>query len=305
VTQDTLTIPDRQIVDFLSRHRLPPAFRRTAENYYLPLARRLPEIRDGRRQLLLGINGAQGTGKSTLADFLRFAAESLFDWRVAVLSIDDFYYTLDERNTLAENVHPLLRTRGVPGTHDTDVLRDCLDQLRILDRDGRIALPRFDKAVDDRADKSRWPSVEGPIDLVILEGWCVGTKPQPDVELEPPVNNLEHEEDPDGAWRNYVNDQLEANYESIFEQLDFLIFMQAPGFDAIFRWRLEQEEKLADVSPEGSSGLMNKEQIQRFLQFYERLTRANLATLPNRADIVFRLDHTHSIISSVRVGDGR
>jgi len=257
----------------------------------------LPQIRGDRNQLVLGINGAQGTGKSTLADFLRLAAESIFDWRVAVLSIDDFYYTLDERKTLAGKVHPLLRTRGVPGTHDTDMLAHYLTRLQDLARDEHIALPRFDKAIDDRADESRWPLVKGPIDLVILEGWCVGTMAQQDVELETPINDLEREQDPDGAWRNYVNDRLKANYEPIFDGLDFLVFMRAPGFDAILRWRVEQEEKLADVSPEGSSGLMNEEQIERFLQFYERLTRANLAALPDSADLVFRLDDAHSISS--------
>jgi D-glycerate 3-kinase len=295
MTQNTLTISDRQMANFLSRHRLSPEFHHTAEQHYLPFARRLPEIRDGKRQLLLGINGAQGTGKTTLADFLNLAAESMFGWRVAVLSIDDFYYTLDERKRLADEVHPLLITRGVPGTHDTDMLCDCLRRLRQMDKDESIALPRFDKATDDRADESRWLSVTGPLDLIILEGWCVGTMAQSDVELGVPVNDLEREEDEDGAWRNYVNDQLRMNYEPIFEQLDFLVFIRAPSFAAILRWRLEQEEKLAAVSPERSSGIMNKQQIERFLQFYERLTRANLAVLPSRADIVFRLDHTHSV----------
>lgn len=300
VTRSTPILSDEQVSDFLSRHRLPPAFRRIAEQHFLPLARQLPQIRGNRRQLILGINGAQGTGKSTLADFLRLAAESMFEWNVAVLSIDDFYRTLEERQALAAEVHPLLRTRGVPGTHDTDMLDDCLEQLRHLGVNDRIALPRFDKASDDRADRSRWPVVEGPIDLVILEGWCVGTVAQPEAELERPVNDLERDEDPDCAWRSYVNEQLKANYEPIFAQLDYLIFMRAPGFDAILRWRVEQEEKLADVAPKGSSGLMNKEQIERFLQFYERLTRSNLAALPNSADIVFRLDEAHSISSQVR-----
>lgn len=246
---------------------------------------------------MLGINGAQGTGKSTLADFLRLAAESIFDWRIAVLSIDDFYYTLDERKSLSADVHPLLLTRGVPGTHDTDMLARCLDRLRQLDKNERIALPRFDKATDDRAHESRWPCVEGPIDLVILEGWCIGTLAQPDAGLEQPMNDLEREEDSDGAWRHYVNDQLRTNYQSVFSMLDYLIFLRAPSFDAILRWRLEQEKKLADDSPSESSGLMNEKQIIRFIQFYERLTRANLAALPHRADFVLEYDENHSIAS--------
>ena len=281
--------------DFLSRHRLPAEFRRIAEEYYLPLAKRLPQMRDGKHQLLLGINGAQGTGKSTLADFLRLATESMFGWNVAVLSIDDFYLTRAERKTLAEEIHPLLETRGVPGTHDTDMLAYYLERLQQLGESKRIALPRFDKAVDDRADESRWPGVEGPIDLVILEGWCVGTVAQSEAELQRPVNALERDEDPDGAWRRYVNDQLKTKYQAIFARLDALIFIGAPNFDAILRWRLEQEEKLAATSPSNAAGLMNKQQMTRFIQFYERLTRTNLATLPESADFVFRLDDSHSI----------
>ena len=282
--------------DFLSRHRLPVEFRRVAEQHYWPLAKRLPQMRDGRRQLLLGVNGAQGTGKSTLADFLRLATESMFEWNVAVLSIDDFYFTLAERKALADEVHPLLRTRGVPGTHDTDMLARYLERLQRLAASERIALPRFDKSVDDRAEESRWPVVNGPVDLVILEGWCVGTVAQSAAELQRPVNALERDEDPDGVWRRYVNDQLRAKYEPIFAQLDALIFIGAPNFKAILRWRLEQEEKLAAASPSSSSGLMSKQQIVRFIQFYERLTRFNLAMLPDSADFVFRLDDSHAII---------
>lgn len=295
--RNTLVLSDGQMSDFLSQHGLPAEFRVTAEQHFLPLAQRLSEIRGDRNQLFLGVNGAQGTGKSTLADFLRLAADSIFGWRVAVLSIDDFYYTLEERQALGKAVHPLLKTRGVPGTHDTAMLTDYLKRLRYLKGNEHIALPRFDKAIDDRADESRWPLVEGPIDLVILEGWCVGTSVQPDVELRSPINDLEREEDADGSWRNHVNDQLNANYEQIFKELDFLVFLRAPSFDAILRWRLEQEEKLAAVSPEGSSGVMNKEQIERFLQYYERLTRANLTTLADSADVVFRFDDTHMITS--------
>ena len=289
------TFSEHEMRNFLSEHRLPPEFRSTAERYYLPLARVLPDYRAGKKTLYLGINGAQGTGKSTLADFLRIAATSMFDWTVAVLSIDDFYYTREERETLAEEVHPLLEVRGVPGTHDTDMLEQCIGRLHSADSDDEVPLPRFNKAIDDRAKESTWPIVSGPVDLVILEGWCVGTQAQRVAELEQPINQLERDEDADGTWRHFINGQLESNYARIFEKLDKLVFMRAPSFDAILRWRLEQEEKLAATSSQNASGLMNKEQVTRFIQFFERLTRANLATLSTVADVVFSLDETHAV----------
>jgi len=289
---------DRLMSDFVSRHRLPFEFRAMAETHYLPLTRRLTEIRGKSCPLLIGVNGAQGSGKSTLADFLRVATESMFNWNVAVISIDDFYLTREERATLASDVHALLMTRGVPGTHDTGMLGICLDRMRKLDSNEQLAIPRFDKATDDRADRSCWTTVAGPVDLVILEGWCVGSQAQPDPELLEPVNALEREGDPEGIWRKYVNDQLRLNYQQIFRQLEFLIFIDAPNFESILRWRVKQEKKLAEISAPGSAGLMTVDQIVRFMQFYERITRANKLTIRQRANTVFDLDDTHSIVSS-------
>jgi D-glycerate 3-kinase len=299
MTKGIKPFPDHELRDFLLKHRLPPEFRDTAERYYLPFARRLPDYRARKKSLYLGINGAQGTGKSTLADFLRVATASMFDWTVAVLSIDDFYYTREERETLAIEVHPLLEVRGVPGTHDTNMLRQCIEQLRTADYGDRVMLPRFDKSIDDRADASTWPIIRGPVDLIILEGWCVGTQAQPDSELIQPINQLERDEDTAGAWRGYVNDQLNSRYAEIFDNFDMLVFLRAPSFDAIHCWRLEQEEKLAATSSQAAPGLMNKEQVTRFIEFFERLTRVNLATLSDAADIVFSLDETHAV-SGVR-----
>ena len=297
MTRETKPLSDRELRDFLAKHRLPPAFLDIAERYYLPFAMRLPDCRAGKQSLYLGINGAQGTGKSTLADFLRVATASVFDWTVAVLSIDDFYHTREKRKRLAEDVHPLLEVRGVPGTHDTDMLRQCIEQLRTADHDDQVALPRFDKSIDDRADASAWPIVRGPVDLIILEGWCVGTQAQSDSELDQPINQLERDQDTSGAWRSYVNDQLKSQYAEIFDDLDMLVFLRAPSFEAIRSWRMEQEEKLAAKSSQAAAGLMNKEQVTRFIEFFERLTRVNLITLSNTADIVFNLDESHAVAS--------
>ena len=276
--------------DFIARHRLPDKFRTLIEEHYAPLVAWLEAQRVADRSLLLGINGAQGTGKTTLADYLKLALEGGPGWRVAVLSIDDFYLSKAERNQLGENVHPLLRTRGVPGTHDLHMLTACLHQLDTLGADQRMPLPRFDKATDDRARRETWPIVTGPLDLIILEGWCVASRPQPAADLETPVNELERQQDPTGDWRRYVNEQLQHDYADLFARLDKLIVLQAPDFAAVRRWRLEQEEKGARA--------MSTAQLDVFIQHYERLTRVNLESLSNIADAVLEFDDNHDCVRS-------
>ncbi len=281
---------------FMADHGLPDAFESTVRDFYEPLARQLPDFRGERRTLKLGINGAQGTGKSTLAEFLALVAAELFGWRTAVLSIDDFYLTRAERRELADEVHHLFATRGVPGTHDTDLLSSTLDEVAKLEAGQTTRLPRFDKAIDDRAAEDQWPLVEGPLDLIILEGWCVGSSADEPSKLAEPVNELESHEDADGTWRRYANARLSVDYEPIFARLDALVFLAAPSFNAILEWRIEQEHKLAKRS--AGSQIMTDDEVARFINFYERITRHNLETMPARADVVLTLDTSHAVVDA-------
>ena len=65
------------------------------------------------RPYVLGLSGLQGSGKSTLARVIKTQAEQR-GWPTEVLALDDFYYSRSERETLSHQIHPLLRTRGVP-----------------------------------------------------------------------------------------------------------------------------------------------------------------------------------------------
>lgn len=297
IMQEHALLTEQEIAQFIRSHGLPPAFRGLISDHYLPLVAWLMSYRTTPATTLLGISGAQGTGKSTLADFLKFALESRYEWRVAVLSIDDFYLTRAERRALADNIHPLFATRGVPGTHDVAMLSLYLEKLRDLKRGEQIALPRFAKASDDRAAASSWPSVSGPVDLVILEGWCVGSVAEDDADLATSANELERDRDPTGRWRGYVNDRLKSDYAELFATIDALVFLQAPGFDAACRWRLEQEQKLAESASANMPGLMNERELAEFMQFYERITRNNFAVLPGVADVVLELDEDHNCIA--------
>jgi len=275
---------------------LPDEFHRTAIDYYLPLISAVHKRKAQQDLRIVGINGAQGSGKTTLAGFMQQVMVSIWDWNVVVLSIDDFYLTRAERRQLGESVHPLLATRGVPGTHDIERLNSCLDQLLAADAQSSVLVPGFDKSSDDRAPESEWTKVAGVVDLILLEGWCVGTRPQRGVDLQQPVNVLESNEDALGVWRRYVNEKLMGDYAKLFARLDYLVFLQVPEFGAVYRWRAEQEHKLAQ-SADGDQ-VMTDEQIAQFVQHYERLTRHNLRFMPSLADVTLELGDDHQCVAS-------
>ena len=275
---------DDWLAGLIEQAQLPPDFGTVAEQICRPLLLRIQEVRRG-LGFLVGLCGAQGSGKSTLsmvlAEMLRRAGLS-----VAVMSLDDLYLTRSQRRDLATNVHPLLATRGVPGTHNLTLGEQVL---AALSRPGVVALPRFDKAADDRLAPSVWPVVQGPVDVILLEGWCVGARAQPAEALINPLNDLERLEDPELIWRNYVNQALAGPYRALFDRLDLLVLLAAPSFDVVLAWRQEQEAKLrARVADAGH--VMSDEAVVRFVAHYERITRWILQDMPDRADIVIRLD---------------
>jgi D-glycerate 3-kinase len=234
---------------------------------------------------VLGICGAQGSGKSTLAAALvqRLAAQGL---RAATLSLDDIYLTRAERLALARNVHPLFATRGAPGTHDIALGLATLDALK---RGEAARLPRFDKARDDRAPASSWPLAPPQTQVLVLEGWCLGARAQDPSALAAPVNELEQLEDPEGIWRRHANAALGGDYQRLFARIDRLVLLAAPGWETVVQWREQQEADLRASSSSAGPGVMSPAQVKRFVQHFERITRAILAEMPLRADRVIRL----------------
>jgi len=270
------------ITDFLADEDLPEHFRATLEHICDPLAARLARLRQARRRtVLIGLCGAQGSGKSTIASAtVRLLEER--GLRAVAVSLDDFYLPKSARERLAREVHPLLAVRGPPGTHDVALAGAALDQLRAA---GRLALPAFDKARDDRLPRAAWRTIATPVDVVIFEGWCVGARAQGAAALAQPLNALEAEADADGRWRNYVNAQLDGHYQALFARLHELVLLQAPDFETVLGWRQEQERKLVARTGQG----MTDAEVARFVAHYERLTRWILAEMPERARLVFPL----------------
>ena len=274
----------------LTSQGLPPSTRAAVEQIHAPLADWLADQRatvDG--AMLVGLCGAQGSGKSTAALILRHLLEAR-GLKVAILSIDDLYLAHAERRALAKSVHPLLATRGPPGTHDVALGEAVIDG---LGRPGPTAIPSFDKAIDDRRPRQAWPVFEGPADIILFEGWCVGAAPEPPDALAAPINALEREQDPDGVWRRYVNDAL-ARYQPLFARMHRLILFAAPSFGVVQRWRGEQEAKLR---AEGRGRrVMTDAEVARFIQHYERLTRAILKEMPARADALVELGEARELM---------
>lgn len=288
-----------QMKDFLAKHQLPDSYSLTAETFFSPLAATLiDKQRQKAGTLLVGINGCQGSGKTTLADYLVFQLEAL-GLSACVISIDDFYLTRTERQTISQSVHPLFMTRGVPGTHDISL---ALAVLKALSRHGTVPIPRFNKGTDDRYPKSQWQAIQAPLDIVILEGWCVAVAAQNSEELNKPVNDLERQQDAEGHWRRFINHRLQTDYAELWKQLDYKLMLKAPSFDCVYPWRWEQEKKLqqkAVHSGEKNKGIMSAAQVRHFIAHYERLTRHAITTLPMQCQTVFELDEQRQILKQI------
>ena len=288
-----------ELSQFLQEHQLGRDYTQQTADYFAPLARELTNLHQNKKQtIIVGINGAQGSGKSTLSELLVELFEKQYDLNAVTLSLDDFYYTHSERQHLAHNVHPLFSTRGVPGTHDILLAHETLDQL--LNHNGvqTVNVPRFNKATDDRYEASQWSAIKQKPNIIILEGWCVGASAQNEQQLIAPVNSLEEHEDKNGIWRHYVNQQLATQYQALFDRLDCTIMLKAPSFQCVYDWRLEQEKKLIEklkLSNANNTHTMDEAQIQRFIQHYQRLTEHLLQTLPDKAQYVFALNTQRKI----------
>jgi D-glycerate 3-kinase len=235
---------------------------------------------------VFAIAGLQGTGKSTLAAQLQALGKARGK-RVVVLSIDDFYLGRRERLALGRRVHPLLATRGPPGTHDVALACATIDALRSLRPGGVVRLPRFDKIADRRLPPSRWTPVRARPDLVVFEGWFLKVPPEDEAALARPLNALERAEDPDGAWRRYCNAAL-ARDAPLWRRLDFLLFLRGPGFEVVSRWRWQQERTLQAKHPQRRA--MSRAGVRRFVLFFERVSRHAWRTLPAIADATVRID---------------
>lgn len=292
---------DFDIAAFLEAERLPSDYRRQIDAHWIPLSHDIAlRRRAAGGPIVVGICGSQGSGKSTLAKLLAGLIAAATGFRVVPLSLDDIYLSHADRLRLAAEIHPLLATRGVPGTHDPALGIRTIEALKTIDAGDHVVPPVFDKATDDRSAADRGDRIDGPVDIILFDGWCIGAQAQPVEALAVPVNALERDEDADGRWRGYVNDQLAGPYRNLFALIDHLVYLKAPDFAAVRRWRGRQENKLRDAVS-GDSAVMDDAGLDRFLLFYERITLNLFATMPERADTIYRLDDDQKVAERIDV----
>jgi len=289
-----------EFIQFLEQEKISasPDLIANFSGFYLPCAAWLADLHQN-QTLVIGLNGAQGSGKSTLTGILATLLEKGFNKNVATLSIDDLYKTQEQRQAMAETIHPLFATRGVPGTHDIDMGLQLLSDLKLSEINNDIYIPRFNKLTDDRHTKEQWQKISSPVDIILFEGWCVSATSEHEDVLAEAINTLEENEDPDSTWRHHVNQQLAGPYQELFSHIDILLMLVIPDIKYIYEWRLVQEQKLKQSDSANDWSIAPDMELEHFIMNFERITRACLKEMPERADIALELDGHHQI-SKVR-----
>jgi len=260
-------------------------------NFYLPVCEKIyQDYKKSKKIKIIGLSGGQGAGKSTITQVLKLILEIKYNLSVVCFSIDDFYKTLSERTSLEKNVNKLFKTRGVPGTHDTSLIKKVFIDLTKKNFES-VFIPRFDKSKDNRFPKKYWQKIKKQPRIIIFEGWCVGARPQQNMDLLKPINILEKKKDLNLKWRSRVNKELKNEYKKIFSKINMMIFLKVPSFDCVYEWRLLQEKKLQLTS--SSKKTMSPLKVREFIMYYERITMQMLKDLPNKAHVVLFLDKQH------------
>jgi len=269
------------------------------KNYLIPICFWITKKAENKKPYLVGLAGGQGTGKTTISSIIKIILEKYFKLKVFKISIDDFYKTRKERIDLSKKVHPMLLTRGVPGTHDIKMMLDFFKKTKVKSFK-KIKLPNFNKAIDDRSPKKSWHNINQKPDIIIFEGWCVGASAEINKTLKKPINSLEETNDENLVWRKYVNQQLKTKYKKLYSQLNCMIYLKAKNFSLLQKWRLKQEKKLwLKTNKKSRHKIMSKGDVINFMQTYQRITQNMFKNMPKYASIILNLNDNHQIKSAV------
>ena len=272
---------------------------RMIRSFLIPLCFWISKKANQEKPYFVGLAGGQGSGKTTTSSLIKIILTKYFKLKVFRISIDDFYRTKKEREKLSKRIHPMLLTRGVPGTHNINMMLNFFKKSKSK-KFKRLKLPTFDKAIDDRSTKDKWYDLREKPDVIIFEGWCVGARSEKNVTLKKTINSMEKFDDQKQIWRKYVNQQLKTKYKNLYSQLNCLIYLKAKNFSLLQKWRLKQERKLWLKSKKNSKlKIMKRGDVINFMQTYQRITRNMFKNMPKYASIIFNLNNNHQIKSAI------
>ena len=232
------------------------------------------------------IAGSQGSGKSTLSVLIKKFFLKFYSKNVVILSIDDFYLSSFQRKRLARKFNTdLFETRGVPGTHNLKLLDEVINNL--MKKKFPVYIPVFDKVTDNKKNYKRKIS---KVDLLILEGWCVGSKPIDIKYLKMNINDLEKKNDSNLIWRTAYNSAL-IDYQIIFKKFDYYIFIKFPNWEFVIDWKYKQELSLRSLK----SNIRLKKKLHQFIKYYQKLSKWMSLTTPSYCNVLITLDRNQSI----------
>ena len=268
---------------------------RMIKSFLIPVSFWIAKKVDKKQPLIIGLAGGQGSGKTTISSILTLILQKYFKLNVFKVSIDDFYKTRKDRRLLSKNKHPLLMTRGVPGTHDIDLMLSFFKKIKSKNFKS-LKVPTFNKAIDDRYPKNLWHKIESKPDVIIFEGWCVGARAQTSNQLKKSINSLEKAQDQSTKWRTYVNNQLKTKYKLLFNQLDGLLYLKAKNFNLLREWRLKQERKLwIQAKDKKNLRIMSSVDVISFMQTYQRITQQMFKDALKSSSVIMNLNINHQI----------
>ena len=227
------------------------------------------------------IAGSQGSGKSTLSIQIKKYFKKFYFKSVVILSIDDFYLSSYQRKQLAKKLKTnLFDTRGVPCTHNLKLLIETVDKLKR--NNFPVYIPIFDKVTDNKKKHHRKIN---KADLIILEGWCVGSKPINPEYLKKNINDLEKINDPNMIWRTAYNQSL-VKYQKLFNKFNYYIFIKLPNWQYVINWKYKQELGLRSSRSDNHL----KKKLFLFIQYYEKLSKWMSFTSPDICNVLITLD---------------
>ena len=203
---------------------------------------------------IIGISALPGTGKTTLGKWLEAISLKL-NFKIAVISIDDFYLPSDEMKLAIKN-NPWNVSRGFPGSHSVKLMHEKLLSWKI---NGDLNVPVFDKSLrNGLGDRSHW-RLDNP-DLLILEGWFLGIEPL-SIDINDQTIKSLMLNSQESIYRLKIQKNL-YEYLDVWSLVDNIWHLKPLKFEYMNMWKTNQEQEM--FLQKGNS--LKDEKLSNFLR---------------------------------------